>query len=112
MDRNKVVRARFASVVPIPPGLVAFWRGETDASDLTGRHNGAFFSGPSASAPSVTPAGKVGGAFNFSGTVHIRVPAPGPGSSLKPPQITVELWVYPNVQSTTDQAIIACGFST
>ena len=34
MNGNKTVQARFASTVPFPPGLVAFWRGETDATDL------------------------------------------------------------------------------
>src|SRR5205823_1584755 len=40
MDRNKTVRARFISAAPIPPGLVALWRGEMDASDLIGGHHG------------------------------------------------------------------------
>ena len=81
MTGNKTVRARFASALPIPPGLVAFWRGETDASDLIGGHNGTFFSGNTAVAPSTTPYGKVGGAFAFDGTLHVRVP----NSSQVPP---------------------------
>ena len=48
-----------------PPALIAFWRGETDASDLIGGHHGAFFSGATAIAPRVTAVGKVGGAFTF-----------------------------------------------
>ena len=60
--------------MPLPPGLVAFWRGETDASDLIGGPYGTFFAGASATAPSVTTDGKVGAAFNFDGTVHVRVP--------------------------------------
>ena len=45
MDRNKTVRARFASAAPLPLGLIALWRGETDASDLIGKHDGTFFNG-------------------------------------------------------------------
>jgi len=33
-----MVRAKFATAVPFPPGLIALWRGETDASDLIGLH--------------------------------------------------------------------------
>jgi hypothetical protein len=40
MTRNSTVRARFATAQPIPSGLVAFWRGETDARDLIGGHDG------------------------------------------------------------------------
>src|SRR5207244_7292053 len=73
MDRNKTVRARFASAAPLPPGLIALWRGETDASDLIGGHHGTFFAGATVTPPSVTASGKVGGAFNFDGTVHVGV---------------------------------------
>jgi hypothetical protein len=45
MNGNKTVRARFASAVPCPLGLIAFWCGETDASDLIGGHHGTFFVG-------------------------------------------------------------------
>jgi len=54
MSGSKTVRARFASAIPLPAGLVAFWRGETDATDLIGGHNGVFFAGTSAVAPSIT----------------------------------------------------------
>jgi hypothetical protein len=73
MNGNRTVRAKFASAVPPPPGLVAFWRGETDATDAIGGHNGSFYSGTSIVAPSITPSGKVGSALNFDGTVHVRV---------------------------------------
>jgi hypothetical protein len=50
--------------------------------------------------------GKVGGAFSFDGTVHVRVP--GDSDVLKPAQITVEAWVFPTVVSSLDrQTIIA-----
>jgi Concanavalin A-like lectin/glucanases superfamily/Putative Ig domain/Divergent InlB B-repeat domain len=107
---NKTVRARFSSAVPLPPGLVAFYRGETDASDLIGGHHGAFFSGTgtTAIAPSVTAFGKVGGAFSFDGTVHVRVLD---SVALKLAQITVEVWVFPTLLSNAFQTIIAFGSS-
>jgi hypothetical protein len=111
MDKNKTVRARFASAVPIPlpPGLIALWRGETDASDLIGGHHGTFFAGAAPTAPSLTAAGKVGGAFNFDGTVHVRVPD---SAALRPAQLTVETWVFPTAPQVGNGMIIARGSST
>ena len=106
MDRNKTVRARFASAVPLPPGLIALWRGETDASDLIGGHHGTFFAGTVVTAPSVTASGKVGGAFNFDGTVHVRVPD---SPALKPAQLTAEAWVFPTAPDGDPHSIIARG---
>jgi Concanavalin A-like lectin/glucanases superfamily/Divergent InlB B-repeat domain/Immunoglobulin I-set domain len=109
MNGNKTLRARFASAVPIPPGLVAFWRGETDASDLVGGHHGTFFVGTSPATQSFTAPGKVGNALSFDGTVHVRVPD---SAALKPAQITLEAWVFPTVQTRDAfHTIIAHGFS-
>lgn len=109
MIGDKTVRARFASVLPPPPGLVAFWRGETDATDLIGGHNGAFFAGASVAPPSLTRVGKVGGAFAFDGTVYVHVPdAP----ELKPDQITAEAWIFPTLMSGDHQTVIARGSPT
>ena len=108
MDRNKSVRARFASPVPLLPGLIALWRGESDASDLIGEHHGSFFVGTVATGPRVTASGKVGGALDFDGTVHVVIPdAP----ALKPAQFTVETWVFPTVSKFDRQTIIAHGSS-
>jgi Concanavalin A-like lectin/glucanases superfamily/Divergent InlB B-repeat domain/Putative Ig domain/Immunoglobulin I-set domain len=106
MDRNKAVRARFASAVPLPPGLIALWRGETDASDLIGGHHGTFFAGAAPTGPSVTASGKVGGAFNFDGTVYVRVPD---SAALRPARLTVEAWVFPT--AIRSQTIVARGSS-
>jgi hypothetical protein len=106
MDRNRTVRARFASAVPIPSGVIALWRGETDASDLIGGHHGAFFAGAVATTPSVTADGKVGAAFNFDGTVHVRIPD---SAALRPAQLTVEAWVFPAAANSNPQTIIARG---
>lgn len=107
MDGNKTVRARFAAAVRIPLGLIALWRGETDASDLIGGHHGAFFAGTVVTAPRVTALGKVGGAFNFDGTVHVRVPD---SAALKPAQFTAEAWVFPTAQDLVPHTIVARGF--
>jgi len=118
MNGNKKIRARFAVAAPIPPGLIALWRGETDASDLIGGHHGAFFAGTAvtspaiAAPPSITALGKVGQAFNFDGTVHVRVPD---SAALKPvEQMTVEAWVFPTgpIVGTGEQVIIARGGSS
>jgi hypothetical protein len=108
MNGNRTVRARFASAVPLPPGLVAFWRGETDATDVIGAHNGSFYRGTSIVAPSITPSGKVGSAFNFDGAVHVRVQD---SAALKLAQFTVEAWVFPIVLTTSSNPIVACGSS-
>ena len=104
MNGNKTVRARFAVAAPLLPGLVALWRGETDASDLIGGHHGAFFAGADAAAPSVTPAGKVGGAFSFDGTMHVRVPD---SAELRPAQLTVEAWVFPTAPHGSPGSVVA-----
>jgi len=108
MDGNKKVRARFASIAPLPPGLVAFWRGETDVSDLIGGHDGRFFSGAAGAPVSVTASGKVGGAFAFDGSVHVRVQD---ASELRPQQFTVEAWVFPTALFSNPQSVIARGSS-
>lgn len=107
MADNRTVRARFAVPAPIPPGLIALWRGETDANDLISGQHGAFFAGTVVTTPTVTAAGKVGGAFSFDGTVHVRVPD---SAVLKPPHVTVEAWVFPTASNLG--TIIARGTST
>lgn len=104
MDKDKIVRAMFVSAVQPPPGLLAVWRGETDANDLIGGHHGTFQVGENVTAPRLTADGKVGGAFDFDGQMHVRVPD---SAALKPTQLTIELWVFPTVQSATPQVMIA-----
>jgi hypothetical protein len=105
MNTNKFVRACFTCFPPVA-GLVGWWRGETDAGDFMGGHNGAFYSGTNVVAPSLTPTGVVGAAFQFYGTNYIQVPdTPG----LRPAQFTLEAWVYPNVQNGNYQTVVAKG---
>ena len=106
MDRNKMVRARFACALPLPPGLIALWHGETDASDLIDGHHGTFFAGTVVIPPRVTASGKVGGSFDFDGSVYVRVPD---SPALKPTQLTVEAWVFPTAQDIQPHTIIARG---
>jgi hypothetical protein len=115
MNGHKTVRARFVLlptglIAPLPLGLIALWRGETDANDPIGGHHGTFFdkTGVPAPAPSVTAAGKVGGAFAFDGSVHVRVLD---SPALRPAQLTVEAWVFP-MSHAGSHTVIARGSST
>jgi hypothetical protein len=108
MNRHKAVRASFAYPAPLPPGLIATWRGETDARDLIDGHHGTFYAGTAVTVASVTPMGKVGGAFNFDGTVHVRVPD---SAALKPKHLTAEAWVFPTAPSDSYRAVLAKGSS-
>ncbi len=109
MNTNKLVRARF-DCLPPPPGSVAFWRGEMDASDQIAGHNGTFYNGGSPTGSSLTTTGKVGGAFVFDAAVHVRVPD---SADLRPSEITLEAWVYPYPGAPSGfQTVMARGSST
>jgi YD repeat-containing protein len=93
--------------LPPPSGLVGWWRGETDASDSAGSHDGSFQNENTAISPTLA-AGFVGGAMSFDGSVHVTVPdAP----ELRPGELTLETWVYPTTQTSTKQEIVARAFS-
>jgi Divergent InlB B-repeat domain/Immunoglobulin I-set domain len=109
MNGHKTIRAKFIAAPPISPDLVACWRGETNADDLIGGHHGTFFSGATQIPPQLIRYGKVGGAFSFKGTTDIRIPD---AAALKPAQITLEAWVFPDVERGGYQTIMARGFST
>ena len=105
MSTNRIVRANF-SCQTAGYGLAGWWRGEGDASDFIGGHNGAFFNGTNALAASIISTGMVGSAFAFYGTNMIQVPdAP----ELRPAQLTLEAWVFPFVQTGNYQTIMAKG---
>jgi hypothetical protein len=114
MDRNKTVWPRFASgPASLPLGLIALWRGETDAQgraiDVIGGHHGACFKSD-VTVPAVTTAGKIGRALDFDGTVHVRVPD---DAALRPRRVTMEAWVFPTFGNVgPDRTIIARGSST
>ncbi len=102
MNTSKTVVARFANPATPAPGMVAYWRGEADATDSVGTHHGTFYNGANVTTPSVTP-GLIGSALSFDGTVNVRVPY---SAALEPAQITIEAWIYPTVQSGSFQAIV------
>ena len=78
------------SCIAPPSGLVSWWRGESNVTDVVGTNTAVLEGG------TVFSAGKVGGAFNLDGTDdRIRVPASGslnigPGAGY-----TLEAWINP-----------------
>jgi len=90
VNGSKTVRARFASVVPLPR-LVSWWRAENDARDIMGINHAT----PGAGITFGT--GKVGRAFSFNGTAaaEVKVLASetlnvGTGNGF-----TIESWIKP-----------------
>jgi hypothetical protein len=72
---------------PLPPGLIAWWRGESNTTDVTGTHDGTLHG-----EPTFGP-GKVGQAFVLDGFDDaIDVPY---ASGLAPTTITVGAWIKP-----------------
>ena len=63
----QIAPAVLPGAAPLPPGLVAWYRGEGNATDFTGQHNG----NPSGVAYT---SGEVGQAFLFQGTGAVHVP--------------------------------------
>jgi len=83
MNTNKNVRACFLCQSAVS-GLVGWWRGEGNANDFVGAHNGTFYNGTNlVLPPSITPTGMVGSAFVFSGTNYIQV---ADTNDLRPPK--------------------------
>jgi hypothetical protein len=73
-----------------PAGLVAWWRGETNALDAIGAHNGAIVNNVGF-AP-----GKVGSAFSFQHIAGQRIDIPNNASLDITGPITVEAWIKLN----------------
>jgi hypothetical protein len=69
-----------------PSGLVGWWAGDGNASDMAGTNQGVLKGGATANA-----AGMVGSAFSFDGTNGYVQMADSP--SLKPTNLTIEAWV-------------------
>lgn len=70
---------------PIPAGLVAWYRAEGDANNITGANNGAF------GAPKYA-AGKVGRAFDFDGSNEVVVPD---SAAFNLAAFAAEAWIFP-----------------
>ncbi|HEX5221480.1 MAG TPA: immunoglobulin domain-containing protein [Verrucomicrobiae bacterium] len=76
----------WAQCVPNVSGLVGWWPGDGNASNILGTNNGTLSGGATANA-----AGVVGSAFNFDGTNNfVQVPD---AVILKPTNFTIEGWV-------------------
>jgi hypothetical protein len=101
------VRARFASTpVPIPQGLVSFWRGDATVADIISGHNGTFFTGPTPTAATVSTEGKVADAFVFDGiSTSIQI---DDAPDLRQAALTLEAWVFPT-NAIGPQTVIAHG---
>jgi hypothetical protein len=88
-----------ACVTP-PAGLVAWWRGESNAVDIVGGNNGTLIGGTNFAA------GAVGAAFQFNGVNQLvevpASPAVDPASAL-----SLEAWVNLSGYSANDSSVIA-----
>jgi len=76
--------------VPAPSGLVSWWPGEGDATDIVGPNNGALLNGLGFTT------GKVGQGYNFDGVDDtILVPASESLNVGAGPGFTLECWINP-----------------
>jgi subtilisin-like proprotein convertase family protein len=73
------------------PGIVSWWRGETNANDYVGGNNGTFLG------PATFTGGEVGQAFSFSGTAPDCIHVPY-ATNLLTPTYSVDAWINPTAQ--------------
>jgi hypothetical protein len=88
------IRMAAASCSTAPAGIISWWPGDGNASDIAGTNNGTLQGGAIA-----TGVGMVGQAFSFDGnTAYVQIPdAP----ALKPANLTIEAWVrFTSLDST------------
>ncbi len=81
------LRAQPAGCVNPPPGIVGWWQGETNASDIIGGNAGGLQLGVSF-AP-----GEVGGCFDFIGNSLSYIEVPDAPSLRLTNEVTIEFWV-------------------
>ena len=86
-----------ATCVSPPPGMVAWWPGEGNGNDIRGENNGSLQGG------ATFGVGEVGQAFSFNGNSQfVSVPD---SPSLNPTnQITIDSWVFPTADVSTNSA--------
>jgi methionine-rich copper-binding protein CopC len=91
-----------AACVPAPSGLVSWWPGEGTGNDIAGNNPGILQNGTGFAA------GEVGQAFNLNGAnSYVQV---ADSASLRPAQLTLEVWVYPrSFRGGSWDAIISHG---
>ena len=83
-----------------PEGMVGWWPGDGNASDIQGGNHGTFQGGATA-----TSAGIVGQAFSFQGTGDF-VEVPDSNSIDITDAITIDTWVYPTSFPGNRQAVV------
>ncbi len=84
-DATLTVNAPGACVAA-PNGLIGWWPGDGNASDISGTNNGTLQGGATA-----TNAGVVAQAFTFNGTNnYVQIPN---SNALRPTNLTIEAWV-------------------
>ena len=103
LTAEQLYRLRVVAPRQPPAGLVGWWRGESDAEDTAGQNDGAFYTGTTVVAPTLA-SGLVGGALSFDGSVHVRV---ADAAELRPPEFTLETWLYPTLQTSAAQKVFA-----
>ncbi len=74
----------------LPSGMVAWWGGDGNPSDISGNNNGTLQNG------ATYAVGKVGQAFSFNGGQYVDVPT---SASLNPGanSFSIDAWIYPTV---------------
>jgi len=87
-----------SNCVPAPAGMVAWWTGNNDASDVFGSSNGSLQAG------AAIAAGLVGGAFDLPSGGYVSVPD---NPALAPTNtITVETWIYQRSQLGANDPVV------
>jgi hypothetical protein len=76
-----------SNCIPPPAGLVSWWRGQSNATDVISGNNGTLTGGVSFAV------GEVGHGFSFNGTGEVIVPST---ASLNLQAMTLEVWVNPS----------------
>lgn len=89
--------------IPPPAGLISWWPGEGDASDIEGANDGVSINGASFAA------GEVGQAFSFDG-INDQIDIPDSPSLRAGTQFTIEAW-FNTIDHTVDQCIVMYGWS-
>jgi hypothetical protein len=86
------------SCVPPPANMTAWWKGDGNANDSVGGHNGSLMSG------ATFGAGEVGQGFSFNG-VGAYVSVPGPVANFGTGDFTIDFWMQTSSTSGTREII-------
>src|SRR5215831_3283203 len=86
--------------VPPPSGMVSWWPGDGNATDIQGSNNGTLQGG------ATFAAGKVGQAFSFASASNSGVLVPSTASLNPTEAITIDAWVNPSSYPNTGPAVV------